>query len=88
MRSLGVAKPCRDIGHGGQGFRIAEGLHRPAVGVTADDDVADAEGHYRIFHRRGDPAIGLREGGHDIAGVATDEQIPRRGLGDEFRDHA
>ena len=68
---------------------FVEGFDRPAVGMAADDDVADAEFADSIFDRRGGGmvvAVGL-ERGDKVADIAGDKEIASPHPGDHRRHH-
>ena len=65
--------------------RIEQALHRPAVRVAADDDVLDAKTRDREFDRRRFAAAHGAVGRHEIAGVAQDEKVSGRRLGEQAR---
>jgi hypothetical protein len=65
-------------------LKLEQSIHRPAVGMAADDDLFDVEGADGIFDRRTFAPIGGPKGRNNIACVADDEQIPRLSLGDQI----
>jgi hypothetical protein len=85
---MAVAQPGGDIGHAFEQFGIHQRLHRAAVGMTADDDVAHAEREHGIFDGRRHAAILRRERRDDIAGIAAHEQVAGLGLHDQLGDDA
>ena len=66
--------------------RMEDGVHGPAVGVAADDDVLDPERLDGELDRRGLPERALRVvDGHDVARRTQLEELSGRGTGDERR---
>ena len=56
-------------------IRIHEGANDAAVGVSAYDEMADAQHLNRVFDGGRDAARGLSGARNDIAGVAADEEV-------------
>src|SRR5690606_21189450 len=84
---LRMLQPGPHGGHATQLFRIEHCLHGAAVGMTADDDVLDAQGNHRVLDGSGYTAEHLPVGGYDVADVAGHEQITGGTLGNEFGHH-
>ncbi len=77
---LGVAQPRAHRGQPLGALGLEDGLHRPAVRVAADDDVVDPEGGDGVLDGGLFAAAGAVARGHDVAGVAQDEQLAGAGL--------
>jgi hypothetical protein len=65
-----------------------DGLHGPAVGVAADDNVLDVKGEDGVFDRSRNPSVNLTVGGDNVAGVPADKEIARIALEDHVRNDA
>src|SRR5262245_40551772 len=63
-------------------------LHRPAMGVTADDDVLDVKSRHGILNRRCLPSLARPMWWDDVSGITKDEEIARLGFGQHGRDDA
>ena len=50
-------------------------LHRPAMGVAADDDVLDAESRHGVLDGRCFPSMARTMRRDDVPGIAKDEEI-------------
>ena len=75
--------------HGGiAGIGRQNGFDGSAVGVAADDDVADAENFDCVFDGRGNAASHGALRRNDVAGGAAEEHVAGLGLEDEVGDDA
>ncbi|CAG9232488.1 hypothetical protein PSP6_60103 [Paraburkholderia tropica] len=83
-RRFRVTQPGLHRRHAGGGFGAqGEALHRAAIGVAAQHDLAHVQREHREFDHGGHAAEHFAVGGHDVADVAADEQL----AGAHLRDH-
>jgi len=76
-RGGAVLQPVGDRRHRGERGGIArQALHRAAVRMAADDDVAHAEDRHGIFHRRRHAAGVRREGGTMLPALRQTNRSP------------
>ncbi|MNN96290.1 hypothetical protein D3C81_2152490 [compost metagenome] len=83
-----MTQPGFDRRHFFQALRVEYRTHGAAVGVSANDDVLNAEGQYRVFDRSGNTAVHLPVRWNHIADVTGHEQIARGALGDQLGNDA
>ena len=84
-----VGEPEFGLGEGFEGYVVNGGFKRAAIGVAAEDDVADFENFNGVLDGCGDAVVGVVGfGGDDVTGVAGDEEIAGFGLQDEIGDDA
>lgn len=85
---LDVMKPVANALEAGECIGIHEGADDAAIGVAADDQVADTKHLDGVFDGGGNAAGGLAGAGNDIAGVAANEEISGLSLEDEIGNDA
>ncbi len=79
---MGVFEPAADGRHGGDALRLEKRLHRAALGVSADNNVADFQSTDGELNDSADAAEHLAVSGHHVADVAGDEDLAGAGAGD------
>jgi hypothetical protein len=87
QRVLGVAEPGADIEHVGEGAGVEEALHRAAIGVALDDDLLDFESADGVLDG-GRHGAGVAVDGHDVAGIAANEDLAGSGLREHLQRDA
>ena len=71
-----------------EAFLVEGGFEGAAVGVAAEDDVADVEHFDGVLDGGGDAVVAFAGGGDNVAGVAGDEEVAGIGTEDEVGDDA
>jgi len=87
-RRLDVAEPFGGEGQAGEVGLVEHGFEGAAVGVAADDDMADVEDFDGVFDGGGDAAGHGAVGRANVARGAAEEHVARLGLEDEVGDDA
>src|SRR6185437_3867678 len=88
-RCVGKAQPARNFRKSFQLFVAAENCsHSTATGMTADDNVRNAEDSYGIFNAGGNSTGSDSIWRNNVAGIANYEQISRPLLHEELGDDA
>jgi two-component system sensor histidine kinase HydH len=83
-----VPEPRRHGRKRGYFFRVYEGVDCTTTGVSANDHVRDVQRAYGILDRRGHTAGWIAMRGNQISRIATDEQIARPRLENQFGNNS
>jgi len=80
---FGVTEPVGYVGIGLERIGIERALHDTAVGMSANDDLRDAQHSGRVFHGGGNASDGIRIRRNYVADHATDKELAGFGLSEQ-----